>query len=137
MYTYTFLEKPTTDQKVQILALYHAEKWWPENIANPNRIDMIIKGSHCILIVQSGEEVIGMGRALSDNTGDAYLHDITVKKQYRKKGIGNKIVKSLLQNLKRDGITWVGLIAENKSSAFYTKHNFSTMKNASPMFIEL
>ncbi len=137
MYTFSFLNVPSNDQKNQILALYHAEKWWPETIIDANRIDDIIKGSHCMLIALSGTEVVGIGRALSDNTGDAYLHDITVKKQHRKNGIGADIVKQLTNRLEDDGITWIGLIAEKNSEVFYQKNRFTTMQNASPMFIEI
>ena len=137
MYTYTFLKAPSKEHKNQILALYHAEKWWPAGIQDTDRIDQIIQGSHCMLVVLSGTDVVGIGRALSDKTGDAYLHDITVKKHYRKKGIGNCIVKHLVSRLKTDGITWIGLIAEKNSFKLYEKHSFSSMKNASPMFIEI
>ncbi len=137
MVTFSFLKTPSMDQKKQMLALYHAEKWWPESIDDPNRIDQIINGSHCILVASLDTEIIGMGRALSDSTGDAYLHDITVKINHRKKGIGNEIVARLMNRLKDDGISWVGLIAERGSFSFYKKQNFRIMENSAPMFIEI
>jgi aralkylamine N-acetyltransferase len=39
------------------------------------------------------KKMIGMGRALSDLTSDAYIQDVTVLKAFRGKGIGKKLFK--------------------------------------------
>lgn len=130
----SFLEKPTELQKRQILGLYHRQGWWPESITDPERVQRVIAGSHCFLAVSSGNDIVGIGRALSDRTGDAYIHDVTVREDFRRLGIGSRIVSTLVARLKEDGITWIALIAENSSQAFYKNLDFTAMEKAQPMF---
>lgn len=134
MFELTFLTHPTDDQKSQMLSIYHAQKWWPETVNDPERISRIIEGSHCVVVAMHGDVVAGMGRALSDKTGDAYIHDVIVKPDYRSHGLGGRIVRMLLDRLKQDGITWVGLIAEAGSHSFYENEAFEKMEKAIPMF---
>jgi spermidine synthase len=130
----SFLEKPTELQKRQILGIYHKQGWWPESITDPDRVQRVISGSHCFLVVSSENDIVGFGRALSDRTGDAYIHDVTVKEGFRHLGIGSRIVSTLVARLKEDGITWIALIAENSSQAFYKNLDFTAMEKAQPMF---
>ncbi len=85
------------------------------------------------MIAEAGEEIIGMGRVISDGASDAYIQDVTVTKAYRGKGIGSSIIQRLLLALKKTGLEWVGLVAENNSRGFYEKLGFVAMKDAVPM----
>ena len=80
-----------------------------------------------------GDEIIGVGRAISDGASDSYLQDITVKKSYRGKGIGSRIIDLLVEHLNRDGLKWIGLIAERGSHGFYDRLGFNKMPNSIPM----
>ena len=134
MYHINILEDPTPDQQTQLLKLYHNQGWWPRTRNNPETIKRVVQGSHCFLVLEHNGEIVGMGRALSDATGDAYIHDVLVQTHHRGKSLGNRIVKDLIKRLKGDGITWIGLIAEENSHGFYEKLGFDIMKNATPMF---
>lgn len=134
MFELSFLTDPTDDQKKQILSIYHTQKWWPESVNDPERISRIIAGSHCYVVAMQGKDVAGFGRALSDRTGDAYIHDVNVREDFRNHGLGSRIVRMLIERLKQDGITWVGLIAEANSHTFYEKEAFARMDKAIPMF---
>lgn len=130
----SFLTEPSNDQKKQILAIYHKRSWWPETVNDPERISRIVRGSHCFVVAMDGDTVVGMGRALSDKTGDAYIHDMTVIESVRHQGLGRRIVRMIIDRLIDDGITWVGLIAERNSHGFYEKEAFRKMEEAVPMF---
>ncbi|GAB6097474.1 hypothetical protein JCM14469_37280 [Desulfatiferula olefinivorans] len=130
----SFVTDPTDNQKRQILALYHRRGWWPKTVNDPERISRIIRGSHCFLLAMEGDEVAGMGRALSDRTGDAYIHDLTVRQAFRNRGLGRRLVRMIIDRLVSDGITWVGLIAEGRSHGFYEKDGFQIMEDARPMY---
>jgi aralkylamine N-acetyltransferase len=64
----------------QITALYRSQGWW-NGSDNPDLVLRIIQGSHCFMVAQHGQEIVGMGRAISDRTSDAYIQDVTVKKK--------------------------------------------------------
>ncbi len=133
MYQYSILKNPDEKQILHILNLYKAANWWEEDGNETDIIDKIISGSYIFMIVAYQDKIIGMGRVISDGVSDAYIQDVTVDKDYRNRKIGSSIVSLLINNLEKDGIKWIGLIAENNSQKFYTPMGFVTMKNASPM----
>ncbi|MHB8908315.1 MAG: GNAT family N-acetyltransferase [Syntrophales bacterium] len=133
---YTALQMPTEEQVNQIVEMYKAQGWWQP--LDDNRICLInsvIKGSHCFLIATDGDEIVGMGRAISDGISDSYIQDLTVKKGRRHQGIGRKILLTLIERLHTDGIFWIGLIAEPGSSNFYSHAGFRKMKESVPMLM--
>ncbi len=133
MLTYTVLVNPTNDQVKQITALYRQEGWWSKAADDPDQVKGIIAGSHLFMVAQKGDKIVGMGRALSDRASDAYIQDVTVKKEYRSRGIGTTIITELIRLLRSDGIDWIGLIAERGSHGFYSRIGFKEMPNALPM----
>ncbi|MBW2545271.1 MAG: GNAT family N-acetyltransferase [Deltaproteobacteria bacterium] len=133
MCDYSFIEKPAPDEITQITNLYRRENWWKQEGDNPEMVRLIIAGSHCFLLVRYEDSIVGMGRAVSDGVSDAYIQDVTVMDSFRGKGIGTRIVKILIDRLEKDGINWIGLIAERGSHPFYENLGFSVMENSTPM----
>ena len=84
-------------------------------------------------MAELGGRIIGMGRAISDGVSDAYIQDVAVLKGERHSGAGSAIIKALHARLKRDGVGWLGLIAQDGSEPFYLKLGFKTLKSAAPM----
>lgn len=129
----TFLVNPTPYQIQQIIDLYRMEEWWTEEPYGPDHVVRIVAGSHCFVIASIEDQIVGMGRAISDGISDAYLQDVTVKQDYRRRKIGKKIVKALVSRLHRDGLKWIGLIAERGSRDFYKQLGFKEMPDSAPM----
>ena len=133
---YIFLRDPTGDQARQIVELYRAEGWWLACDDDRNElISNLIAGSHCFVIAVEGPNVVGMGRAISDGISDAYIQDLTVRRDCRNRGIGKNILRTLLERLRGDGITWIGLIAEPGSKNLYQRAGFHEMSEAIPMLM--
>jgi len=130
------LRKPTADQIRQIEDLYRAQKWWQANDDEcPQLVPRLISGSHCFVAAFEGEEIVGMGRVISDGVSDAYIQDVAVRRDRRHRGIGRKILQALLQQLHDDGIRWIGLIAEPGSYNLYRQAGFREMLGALPMLM--
>ena len=118
----------------QIVLLYQNEGWWNDTVDTHALLKKLIANSHCFLVaVTDAQEVIAMGRAISDRTSDAYIKDVTVRKDYRNTGIGTEIITRIIERLQSDGITWIGLIAEKGSCSFYQKIGFIQFADAIPM----
>ncbi len=118
----------------QILALYQAENWWQQD-DNPRYLDgvaAIIRETYCFVIASQGEQIIGMGRAISDGVSDAYIQDVTVRKDFRGQGIGKAIINALLEHLKLNGLQWIGLISEPGYERFYQSLGFEVMPSYTP-----
>jgi spermidine synthase len=119
---------------VQMIELYRQAGWWNDDWETPRLLERLIHGSHCFLIAVAPDgTVAGMGRAISDRAGDAYIQDVTVRKDFRGTGIGSAIITRIVERLAADGITWVALIAEGNSHAFYEKLGFSPMPDSVPL----
>ncbi|MBU4486197.1 MAG: GNAT family N-acetyltransferase [Candidatus Delongbacteria bacterium] len=119
--------------KQQIITLYKQAGWWTlEEDGNDSFVEDIIKNTHLFAIAKQGEQIIGMGRAISEGVSDAYIQDVTVLKEYRKKGIGGTIIKLLVNKLRSEKIGWIGLISEPGADKFYTKLGFEQMKGYTP-----
>ena len=135
MVSLAVLSNPTPDQIRQITSLYRHEGWWSKDkdTDDPDHVSGIIAGSHLFIIAVKADEIAGMGRAISDRVSDAYIQDVTVKEEYRGKGIGTIIINELIKRLRADGIDWIGLIAEKDSHGFYTRLGFHKMQNSVPL----
>ena len=77
-----------------------------------------------------------MGRVISDGISDGYIQDVVVFPEYRKKGVGKKIVLTLLDECKKRGLGWIGLIAEPNSEQFYLPLGFRKLEDYVPLIYE-
>lgn len=135
---YRFITDPDPGEIKQIMVLYREADWWDErDNENHELIRRIVAGSHCFLTVRDGNEIVGMGRAISDRVNDAYIQDVIVFSRLRRQGIGTKIVEEILGRLRRDGMQWIGLIAENRTHSFYGKLGFEEMPFSLPMLLKV
>lgn len=92
----------------------------PENI----EIDGLdSKAKH--VLVFDGEKVIGTGRVLPDG----HIGRIAVKKQYRGKGIGNIIMKVLINTAEDLQLSEVWLSSQYYAKDFYKKLGFTETSN--------
>ncbi|HPG31806.1 MAG TPA: GNAT family N-acetyltransferase [bacterium] len=122
----------------EIREIYRETGWVkPDEIFNEKSVEMIVKKSFCFACAFSGKKIIGIGRAISDGTSDAYIQDVAVLEPYRNQGIGKKILIEILEFLKLKKIGWIGLIAEPGSSGFYENIGFKKMKKHIPMTYDL
>jgi aralkylamine N-acetyltransferase len=133
---YTLLRHPTDLQIFKIIRLYQEAGWWTgQTRENPALIRRIVTGSHCFVLAGQDNEIIGMGRAISDGISDVYIQDVTVLPEFRGQGIGTGIVKEILNQLRTDGLQWIGLIAAGHTHPFYRKLGFEEMPAATPMIM--
>jgi len=108
--------------------------WWEKNAPDdPDLVERIIAGSYCFMVAIEGEEIAGMGRAISDRASDAYIQDLTVHEKYRNMGVGTEILKRISNRLEEDGIKWIALIAERNTHGFYERLGYKIMPDSMPM----
>lgn len=127
-----FIETPDAAALRGIITIYRAHGWWKPG-DKPALLKKLIKGSHCFAVAEAGGRVIGIGRAISDGVSDAYIQDMAVLETERGSGAGSAILKAIMKRLKKDGVKWVALIAQDNSEYFYAKSGFKTLPRARPM----
>jgi aralkylamine N-acetyltransferase len=124
---------PTWDEE-EIAALYKAGGWWKEKYKTED-LRYLIRGSFAFAVatdVKNGR-AIGMGRVIADGVSDGYIQDLVVLPEYRKSGIGTQIVAALVNRCQQSGITWIGVIAEPGTEAFYLPLGFHSLKGHVPL----
>lgn len=131
------ITEPSAEQSRMIMNLYQRQGWWQAaDDENPDLIPRLIAGSHCFVVALEGNHIVGMGRAISDGVSDAYIQDLTVSLEYRRRGIGRIILKTIMEKLHDDEIRWIGLIAEPGSFDLYEKAGFRQMADRIPMLFD-
>jgi len=128
----------TSANEDELIRLYKDAGWWKKEYdknydKNPDFLKTLVPNSACFVGAFHDNKMIGMGRALSDLSSDAYIQDVTVLKPFRGKGIGSKIIKKLVAFLKQHHVDWIGLIAKPDTSLFYMKLGFETLKDHVPL----
>ena len=121
----------------ELVKLYKAGGWWKDTY-DKSKLKDLIKGSFAFAVVidKKTNQTIGMGRILSDGTSDAYIQDLIILPEYRKQGIGKKLVDKLVEYCHSKGVKWIALIAEPDQDGFYSSIGFKQMKNYTPMKFE-
>ncbi len=120
-----------------IADLYRAGGWWREEWDEAG-IQPLISGSFAFVVAvdSSTGRAVGMGRAIADGVSDAYLQDVVVLPEYRKQGIGRRIVGELIRHCTAVGISWIGVIAEPGSDTLYAALGFIPLTGHLPMLYQ-
>ncbi|MFH1100719.1 MAG: GNAT family N-acetyltransferase [Methanobacteriota archaeon] len=118
----------------EIVRLYRAGGWWKDTY-DSSGIPALIQGSFLFAVVVDSEtgEAIGMGRVLSDGVSDAYIQDFIILPDYRRSGIGKRLIEFLVTLCLSKGISWIGLLAEPGSETFYSVSGFHALSGYTPM----
>jgi len=120
--------------KKELIQLYTEAGWWePSYGKHPEFLNHIAEKSAVFVGAFLEKKLIGMGRALSDLTSDAYIQDVTVLKEFRGKGIGRRIIETLIEKLKETGVDWIGLVAQPGTSHFYEELGFEPLVDHVPL----
>ncbi|MFH1155945.1 MAG: GNAT family N-acetyltransferase [Pseudomonadota bacterium] len=120
-----------------LILLYTEAGWWDDACrANPGFVLDVVTESACFVGAFQGNIMVGMGRALSDRVSDAYIQDVAVLRAFRGRGIGSRIIKCLIAELKKIGVDWIGLIGEPGTEPFYEKLGFKPMTGYIPLKYE-
>lgn len=81
----------------QLISLFNRNAFWAQN-RQREQMEKAIAHSHPVVSVWDGKRLIGFGRATSDGVYRAVLWDIVVDHDYRRQGIGRKLVETLISH---------------------------------------
>lgn len=89
------------------------------------------ENSHTTVFVYDGEQLVGFGRAISDDAYQAAIYDMAVVPEYQGKGIGSTMMEQLLNRLKHCNVI---LYAAVGKEPFYEKMGLRRMKTGMALF---
>lgn len=103
----------------QVRALYDQVDWWPnrqsEAIAQVLSQDIAVGA-------WAGDELVGFVRAVSDGEFHAYIEDVVVHPNYRRRGIARHMLTRLIEVLKH--IETISLFCAPELVALYEQAGF-------------
>ena len=100
-----------------VLAICVAEGW-PTLPDDPNRAQAMLRAANAVTVVAVDDDtVVGFAFAFEDAGGvDLYLSTMAVVAEYRRRGIGRRLVAALFEE---SGATRMDLLAEPGPESFY------------------
>ena len=89
------------------------------------------ENSHTTVFVYDGEQLVGFGRAISDDAYQAAVYDMAVAPEYQGQGIGSGMMEHLLNRLRHCNTI---LYAAVGKEPFYEKMGLRRMKTGMALF---
>lgn len=119
----------STDKRKLDINLIHSflsNSYWAKGI-NLEEVKKRIKNSLCFGIYTDKKQ-IGFARVITDYVTIAYLADVFIIAEYRKRGLSKELVKFILSNDKLKRIkSW--MLATNDAHNLYSKFGFKQLEN--------
>lgn len=117
----------------QALDLYRAVGW-SAYTSKPETLRIALQGSSCVMVARDGATLVGLARVISDGASIAYLQDVLVHPDYRRRGIGAALVRAALAPY--EAVRQKVLLTDDEPAqqAFYERlgyHEISTFDDGS------
>ena len=112
--------------------MLYLEAGWISRETDPASLIPMIENSFAVCAAFDGTRLIGLMRALSDGVSDAYMLDLAVLSEYRRRGIGKALVQKLSGHLREYGIEWIVCIGAPGTEEFYRTTGLDVMTSHIP-----
>ncbi|MBE9158312.1 GNAT family N-acetyltransferase [Nodosilinea sp. LEGE 06152] len=126
----TFSERRDLELE-QILPLYQAHNWSATH--KPEALQQALLNSHALISAWDGDQLVGLGNAISDGFLVVYYPHLLVAPAYQGQGIGRQIMTRLQQRYA--GLHMHMLVADEGAIAFYEKCGFTRAGQTQSMWI--
>jgi len=114
-----------------ILALYHANDW--SSAQKPELLHKALLASHSLVSAWDGENLVGLGNAISDGYLVVYYPHLLVLPNCQGRGIGTGILRRLMARY--EGFHQHMLVADGRAVEFYRKCGFKRAGKTESMWI--
>ena len=109
-------------------ALY-SDAGWSAYTSDKDTLEKAINNSLFVLTAWSGEQLIGLLRAVGDGLTIVYVQDILVLQSYRRQSIGRQLLMQLLE--KYSTVRQIVLMTDNtnETTSFYERCGLTRTEN--------
>lgn len=115
----------------QLQDLFLSVNWDSGNY--PDKLKIAMENSSSVHSAWDGDKLVGLINCLSDGVMTAYIHFLLVRPEYHGKGIGDELMRLLLDEYK-DYLRKI-IISYPKALKFYEKCGFTVAEDKTAMFI--
>ncbi len=130
--SYQIVERVPTIKEYMALCL---SVGWAEAI-NFDAARIALPRSLYAVVALQDDMAVGMGRIVGDGAIFFYIQDIAVHPVHQRKGVGTRIMDSLMGYIRKQAPdkAFVGLFAAGSAKTFYAKYGFYTHPEMTGMF---
>lgn len=120
----------------QKLSEFWQENYFVSEMDNSSHFSLFLeKNPELSVLMEENDEIIGTALGSYDGRR-GYLQKVVSKKEYRKKGIGQKLVAEVINRLRSAGALYIPITVETELVSFYEKCGFVT-KDSQSMSMDL
>ncbi|MFJ7735301.1 GNAT family N-acetyltransferase [Lysinibacillus sp. NPDC097287] len=112
--------------------LHKTTGWNAKELYTYDQLYQAICNSWCSISIYDGTALIGYGRIISDGIYQTFICDVMVHPDYKRQGIGTKVMEALLSHCKRQEIKWIQLSCAKGKQQFYQKLGFAERDPGAP-----
>jgi N-acetylglutamate synthase-like GNAT family acetyltransferase len=106
--------------------------WIPKSHAKfLARYKRAMKHTYAHFTIRNKGKLIAFARVVSDGSAYAFIVDVNVRPEFQGKGIGRKLLKFIIKELKGDEIRVLQLTFKPELESFYKECGFEIMKAGS------
>ena len=99
-------------------ALFETTGWNREYQATPEELIQAVMNSQIAVSAYDGELLVGFGRVVTDGVLHAMIYDMIVLPSYQKRGIGRRILNSLVTRCRQASIRDIQLFCARDQREF-------------------
>lgn len=86
--------------------------------------DRVLRGSERYYTLRYGTRLVGFLNAISDGVADALLVNVIVHPDFQRRGLGRRLVRRAISDLKQDGVPCIQVTFLPDLEDFYRKCGF-------------
>ena len=120
----TIIYKDERPDPGQYMQLFSTTGWNDEYKVGVDELAGVLAGSLYVIAAFDGDDLVGMGRVVTDGVMHAMLYDVIVKPSHQNQGIGSTILKKLIERCKEAGVREIQLFSARGKAPFYRKRGF-------------
>lgn len=106
----------------QLQQLLNLSAFWAKD-RSIDDLRLAITNSEPVITVRKGKQLIGFARATSDGIYRAIIWDVVIHPEYRDRGLGSKLVETILSHPRMNRVERVYLMTTHQQS-FYERIGF-------------
>jgi ribosomal protein S18 acetylase RimI-like enzyme len=121
---YSFDKRPTADQVIEL----YDNAGLPRPTYDKERIQKMFDNSNLIVTAWDKDLLVGVSRSITDWVWACYLSDLAVRDEYKKQGIGKKLINQTKEKVGNQSV--VLLLSVPTAMEYYPKVGFKKQESS-------
>jgi ribosomal protein S18 acetylase RimI-like enzyme len=126
------LYKNTLPPQGAFYELFITTTWNKKYQLSPDELTQALKNSWYLISAYNDEKLVGFGRILCDGVVHALILDLIVHPEFQNLGIGDQILKQLVEECRKHQIRDIQLFCARGYKSFYIKRGFAKRPDDAP-----